>query len=118
MVDHLEARLLLEGFSTLKSLRDSLRLSLPIVHYAFSHLRNQQYLEVKGMIGNDYSFVLSQSERASPEQADARGRATRGTRRFRVVPTSCSPDARARDGTGRGCGLWVVVGSDSGAAGD
>ena len=54
-------RLLIEGFSTLKSLSRSLRLSLPIIHNTFNQLRNQQLIEVKGMVGNDYSFVLSQS---------------------------------------------------------
>ena len=54
-------RLLLEGFSTLESLSHSLRVSIPIIDVAFRHLRQQQLIEVKGMIGNDYSFVLSQA---------------------------------------------------------
>ena len=61
VLDLVLRRLLLEGFSNLKSLSNSLRLSLSIVHNAFNHLRNQQLVEVKGMVGNDYSFVLSQS---------------------------------------------------------
>jgi hypothetical protein len=42
-------------------LAKSLRLSVPVVDKAFQHLRKQQLLEVKGMLGNDYQFVLSQA---------------------------------------------------------
>ena len=45
----------------LESLAKHLRVSIPIVDVAFKHLRLQQLVEVKGMIGNDYSFVLSQA---------------------------------------------------------
>jgi hypothetical protein len=61
VLDLVLRRLLLEGFSSLQSLSRSLKLSLPIVDQAFRHLRGQQLLEVKGMIGNDYTFVLSQA---------------------------------------------------------
>jgi len=61
VLDLVMRRLLIEGFSTLESLSARLKLSLPIVHQAFTHLRSQQLVEVKGMIGNDYSFVLSQA---------------------------------------------------------
>ncbi len=54
-------RLLLDGFSSLQGLSKSLRLSVPIIDHAFRHLRNQRLLEVKGMVGNDYQFVLSQA---------------------------------------------------------
>ena len=56
-------RLLLEGFSSLTSLSHTLKLSVPIIDIVFKHLRAQQLIEVKGMIGNDYSFVLSQAGR-------------------------------------------------------
>jgi hypothetical protein len=56
-------RLLLEGFSSLTSLSHALKLSIPIIDCVFKHLRAQQLVEVKGMIGNDYSFVLSQAGR-------------------------------------------------------
>jgi len=56
-------RLLLEGFSSLSSLSNILKLSVPIIDTVFKHLRAQQLIEVKGMIGNDYSFVLSQAGR-------------------------------------------------------
>lgn len=61
VLDLVLRRLLLEGFSSLHSLHRALRLSLPVVDWAFRHLRSQQLVEVKGMIGNDYSFVLSQA---------------------------------------------------------
>ncbi len=61
VLDLVLRRLLLDGFSTLQSLGKSLRLSIPIVDKAFRHLRKQQLLEVKGMLGNDYQFVLSQA---------------------------------------------------------
>jgi len=56
-------RLLLEGFSSLTSLSHTLKLSISIIDIVFKHLRAQQLIEVKGMIGNDYSFVLSQAGR-------------------------------------------------------
>ncbi len=61
VVDLVVRRLMLEGFSTLQSLSRSLRLSIPIVDLAFRQLRAQQLVEVKGMIGNDYQFILSSS---------------------------------------------------------
>jgi hypothetical protein len=61
VLDLVLRRLLLEGFSSLQSLSKALKLSLPIVDHAFRHLRGQQLIEVKGMIGNDYTFVLSQA---------------------------------------------------------
>jgi hypothetical protein len=54
-------RLMLEGFCTLGSLSNSLRLSLPIIDWAFRTMRSQQLIEVKGMIGNDYQFTLTSS---------------------------------------------------------
>jgi hypothetical protein len=56
-------RLLLEGFSSLTNLSQTLKLSIPIIDIVFKHLRAQQLIEVKGMIGNDYSFVLSAAGR-------------------------------------------------------
>lgn len=56
-------RLLLEGFSSLTALSQALKLSIPIIDQVFKHLRSLQLVEVKGMIGNDYSFVLSAAGR-------------------------------------------------------
>lgn len=61
VLDLVLRRLLLEGFSNLQTLSRNLRLSLPIIDAAFRHLRQQQLIEVKGMVGNDYTFVLSAS---------------------------------------------------------
>src|SRR5262249_15884050 len=51
--------MLIEGYSNLASLSRALRISIPIVDQAFKHMRQQQLVEVKGMSGNDYNFVLS-----------------------------------------------------------
>jgi hypothetical protein len=59
VLDLVVRRLMLEGFSTLGSLSKALRLSIPIVDVAFRHLRQQQLVEVKGMVGNDYNFILT-----------------------------------------------------------
>jgi hypothetical protein len=59
VLDLVLRRMLIEGFSNLASLSRSLRLSVPIVDMAFKHMRQQQLVEVKGMAGNDYNFVLS-----------------------------------------------------------
>jgi len=56
-------RLLLEGQSSIGGLCRALKISAPIADAAFRHLRNQQLIEVKGMVGNDYTFVLSQAGR-------------------------------------------------------
>ncbi|MDX2150429.1 MAG: AAA family ATPase [Bryobacteraceae bacterium] len=61
VLDLVLRRLLLEGFSSLQGLSRSLKLSLPIIDVAFRQLRGQQLIEVKGMVGNDYQFVLSQA---------------------------------------------------------
>ena len=61
VLDLVLRRLLIEGFSSLQSLSKALKLSIPIIDQAFRHLRSQQMVEVKGMIGNDYTFVLSQA---------------------------------------------------------
>lgn len=61
VLDLVLRRLLLEGFSNLQSLSQSLRLSVPILNIVFNHMRTQQMVEVKGMLGNDYHFTLSQA---------------------------------------------------------
>jgi hypothetical protein len=52
-------RLLLEGSSTLQILSTKLKLSIPVIDNVFRHLRQQQLIDVRGMVGNDYSFLLS-----------------------------------------------------------
>lgn len=56
-------RLLMDGYTTLAQLSDRLKLSLPIVDHIFRQLRQQHLIEVRGMIGNDYTFGLSSSGR-------------------------------------------------------
>jgi len=52
-------RMMIEGNSTQASLARSLRLSVAVIDSVFKHMRSQQLIEVKGMIGNDYNFTLS-----------------------------------------------------------
>ncbi len=59
VMDLVLRRLLIEGYSSLASLSRSLRLAVPIVDTVFKHMRAQQLVEVKGMTGNDYNFLLS-----------------------------------------------------------
>ena len=59
VLDLVLRRMLLEGYSNLKSLSRSLRISGPIIDTVFRNMRQQQLVEVKGMEGNDYNFVLS-----------------------------------------------------------
>jgi hypothetical protein len=59
VLDLVLRRLLLEGFSNLQALSAKLKLSFPILNIVFQHMRQQQLVEVKGMLGNDYHFALS-----------------------------------------------------------
>jgi hypothetical protein len=59
VLDLVIRRLLIEGYSSLASLSRALRLSIPVIDSVFKHMRSQQLVEVKGMTGNDYNFLLS-----------------------------------------------------------
>lgn len=59
VLDLILRRMLIEGFCSLQGLSRSLRLAVPIIDLAFKHMRGQQLVEIKGMTGNDYNFVLS-----------------------------------------------------------
>lgn len=59
----------LHGSATLAALHESLKLGFPLLEAQFHQFRQQQLLDVKGMIGNDYSFTLTGAGRA---QATAR----------------------------------------------
>src|SRR3984885_8884423 len=61
VLDLVLRRLLLEGFSNLGNLSSTLKLSVPVLNIVFNHMRQQQLVEIKGMLGNDYNFTLSQS---------------------------------------------------------
>src|ERR1035438_4970304 len=54
----------LHGAGTLATLNTALKLSFPVLEPLFHHFRQQQLLEVKGMLGNDYSFILTGAGRA------------------------------------------------------
>jgi predicted ATPase with chaperone activity len=62
----------MHGSATLASLNETLKLSFPVLETMFHQFRQQQLLEVKGMLGNDYSFTLTNTGRA---QATARSEA-------------------------------------------
>ena len=59
VLDLVLRRLLLEGFSTLQSLGRALSISFSILNAVFQTMRQQQLVEIKGMIGNDYQITLS-----------------------------------------------------------
>lgn len=59
VMDLMCRRLLLEGQSTLGILSSKLKISVAILNTVFQHMRSQQLVEVKGMVGNDYVFTLS-----------------------------------------------------------
>jgi len=61
VLDLVVRRLMLEGFSNLQSLSNTLKLSVPVLNTVFNHMRTLQLVEVKGMLGNDYNFTLSQA---------------------------------------------------------
>lgn len=61
VLDLVLRRLLLEGYSNLQSLSNRLKLSVSVLNTIFTHMRQQQLVEVKGMVGNDYHFTLSQA---------------------------------------------------------
>ncbi len=63
VVDLILKRVYAEGESTLTSLRHSLKLSHPVIESVFHHLRRHQMVEVRGMLGEDYRFVLSEAGR-------------------------------------------------------
>ncbi|HTP35305.1 MAG TPA: hypothetical protein VMJ75_24180 [Candidatus Acidoferrales bacterium] len=53
----------LHGAGTLGALHETLKISFPILESLFHQFRQQQLLEVKGMLGNDYSFTLTSGGR-------------------------------------------------------
>jgi predicted ATPase with chaperone activity len=54
----------LHGSGNLATLHEELKLSFPILETLFHQFRQQHLIEVKGMLGNDYSFVLTSAGRA------------------------------------------------------
>jgi len=56
-------RTYISGLSTLQGLGQALKLSPLVLETVFRDLRQQQLVEVKGMVGNDYNFTLTQAGR-------------------------------------------------------
>lgn len=65
VTDLMLRRLSVESTSSLQNLSSILKLPVPVVHAVFTSLRQQQLVEVKGMVGNDYRISLSGSGRAA-----------------------------------------------------
>ncbi|MBZ5593042.1 MAG: AAA family ATPase [Acidobacteriia bacterium] len=64
VMDLVLRRLSVESTGTIQSLSHFLKLPVPIVHAVFTNLRQQQLVEVKGMVGNDYRISLSGAGRS------------------------------------------------------
>jgi hypothetical protein len=58
-------RLAMEGTSSLRTLSQALKLSGGVIDAIFRSLRQQQLVEVKGMVGNDYTVSLAGAGRAA-----------------------------------------------------
>lgn len=57
--DLLLRRVFIERTTTLTSLSKTLKLAPPVVEAVFRQMRHRQLIEVMGMVGNDYTFMLS-----------------------------------------------------------
>jgi hypothetical protein len=57
-------RVFLDGDSSLRALCNALKLSFPVINAIFQRLRQQQLIDVRGMVGNDYTFSLTSAGRA------------------------------------------------------
>jgi hypothetical protein len=64
VIDLILRRLYAVGTGTLETLSETLKLSWQVVETVFHQLRQQQLIEVKGMTGNDYTFVLTANGRS------------------------------------------------------
>jgi hypothetical protein len=64
VVDLILRRLYATGSGSLEGLSETLKLSFQVVEKIFHELRQQQLLDVKGMVGNDYNFTLTGGGRA------------------------------------------------------
>ena len=64
VTDLILRRLSVEGTGTIQTLSSFLKLPVGVVHGVFNSLRQQQLVEVRGMVGNDYRISLSGTGRA------------------------------------------------------
>jgi len=65
VTDLILRRLSVESTSNIQSLSNLLKLPVAVIHAVFTNLRQQQLVEVKGMVGNDYRISLSGAGRAA-----------------------------------------------------
>src|SRR5581483_6018663 len=63
VIDLILRRLYAVGTGSLATLSSTLKLSWQVVETVFHQLRTQQLVEVKGMVGNDYTFALTANGR-------------------------------------------------------
>jgi len=63
LVDLMLKLTMLEGRTTLNRLANQMKVAVPICNQIFTHLRQEQSVEVKGMVGNDYEFALTAAGR-------------------------------------------------------
>ena len=75
-------RLSVDGTTTLQTLSGVLKIPIHVLHPIFTSLRQQQFIEVKGMVGNDYRIFCRAVGGRSPPNA-SRSASTREPRRFR-----------------------------------
>lgn len=67
VVDLFVRRLYSEGTSSYTSMRRGLKLSHPIVEAVFRHLQKQQLVDIRGIVGEEYSFSLTNAGRQLAE---------------------------------------------------
>lgn len=73
LIDLMLRHIRVQGTASLRSLSQSMKLSIPVVESLFHHVRQQQFLDVSGMVGNDYLFKLTQKGRDHVSEASNLG---------------------------------------------
>ncbi len=63
IIDLVLRRLYVKGLSNFQTLSEALKLSPLVIEAVFRQLRQEQLIEVRGMVGNDYNFTLTQAGR-------------------------------------------------------
>src|SRR5689334_12931394 len=51
------------GTTSLTTMRRALKLSFPVIDAIFQQFRQQQFIEIRGTVGNDYQFSLTNAAR-------------------------------------------------------
>jgi hypothetical protein len=59
LTDIFARRAYVEGTSSFSSMKRNMKMSHPVVEAVFRHLLNQQFLEIKGVTGEEYFFTLT-----------------------------------------------------------